>query len=307
MTEYHLLDLTFSREIECLSEMLRFERLSAGSFTLKLEAEDAQGSKAVLCETAFRITDDRKVQLLPNNLRGNYTTALAFFGSPERFMFRYSFREDGKRIAIDSEWLDQYDAEAVVINGKKWHCHVDAVPYFEQAGRYMENTYIRVHGGRLDTGAVKLSKLVELNGTTVRRFVNSGAFISHHSFGTAVDINAHTPSHRDVLSNREKIYKEVTENLTYNGIVDVKGQLCYDFTYTGKAQAGRERVPEPLMNYFLYELAFFRAGFSWGLYYPHTCDAMHFSLSELSPSFFEEGPYAMRKVFTYIEDEAPQP
>ena len=31
---------------------------------------------------------------------------------------------------------------------------------------------------------------------------------------------------------------------------------------------------------------------------------MHFSLSELSPSYFEEGPYAMRKVFTYVEDAA---
>ena len=67
-----------------------------------------------------------------------------------------------------------------------------------------------------------------------------------------------------------------------------------------------KRVPEPLMNYLLYELAFYRAGFSWGLYYPHTCDAMHFSLSELSPSYFEEGPYAMRKVFSYIGDEATQ-
>ena len=38
-------------------------------------------------------------------------------------------------------------------------------------------------------------------------------------------------------------------------------------------------------------------------YYPHTSDAMHFTLTELSPSLFTDGPYAMRKVFTYVEDQ----
>ena len=302
VTECRLLDLTFSNEIDCISENLRFEKLSAGSYTLEISAEDAAGHSALLADANLTITSDKKVRLLPNNLRGNYTTALAFFGSPERFMFRYSFKEDGKKIAVDGEWVRKYDAEAVVINGKKWHCHVDAVPYFEQAGRYMDNTYIRIHSGKRDTGAVRLADLVELNGTTVRRFVNSRDFVSHHSFGTAVDINAHTPSHKNYLSNREKIYREVTQNLTYNGIVEYKGKQCYDFTYTGSAATDKKDVPEPLMNYLLYELAFFRAGFSWGLYYPHTCDAMHFSLTELSPTLFEEGPYAMRKVFSYVED-----
>ena len=307
VTECHLLDLTFSKEIECLSENIRFDKLSAGSYTLELSAEDAQGHSALLASADFTITSARKVRLLPNNLRGNYTTALAFFGSPERFLFTYQFRSDSLKITVDSEWRDKYDAEAVVINGKTWRCHVDAVPYFEQAGRYMENTWIRVHGSKLDTGAVQLKDLVTFDGTIVRRFVNSGEFVSHHSFGTAVDINAHSPSHRDVLANREKIYQEVTENLTYNGIVEYKGRQCYDFTYTGKASKAAKGVPEPLLNYFLYELAFYRAGFSWGFYYPHTCDAMHFSLSELSPTYFTEGPYAMRKVFTYLEDEQTTP
>ncbi len=307
VTECRLLDLTFSKDVGCISENLRFEKLSAGSFTLEIFAEDAAGHSADLVRADFTVTSDKKVQLLPNNLRGNYTTALAFFGSPEKFMFRYSFKSGEKRISVDGDWLKKYDARATVINGKKWGCHVDAVPYFEQAGRYMENTYIRIHGGRLDTGAVRLADLVEMNGTTVRRFVNSGDFVSHHSFGTAVDINAYTPSHRDILANRDKIYREVTDNLTYNGIIEYQGRRVYDFTYTGSAKSGRKNVPEPLMNYLLYELAFFRAGFSWGLYYPHTCDGMHFSLTELSPTLFEEGPYAMRKVFSYIEDEQATP
>ena len=82
----------------------------------------------------------------------------------------------------------------------------------------------------------------------------------------------------------------------------MKGKPCYDFTYTGSAPREVKNVPEPLMNYLMYELAFYRAGFSWGAYYPHTCDAMHFTLTELSPELFTDGPYAMRKVFEYIEE-----
>ncbi len=120
-----------------------------------------------------------------------------------------------------------------------------------------------------------------------------------------MDINAHYASHKDKLENRAVIYKEVTQNLTYNGVVEADGHMCYDFTYTGTAKAGLCKVPEPLMNYLLYELAFYRAGFSWGVYYPPTSDAMHFTLTELSPALFEEGEYAMRKVFEYIGEENP--
>ena len=303
VTECRLLDLTFSKEITCLSEKLKFEKLGVGSYTLQLFAASVDSSETLLASSGFQVTSGGWIQLQPNNLRGNYTTALAFFGSPERFLFKFKFRsDDSKLIVVDPEWREKYDAEAVCVNGKKWRCHVDAVPYFEQVGQYIDNTCIHISGKGLDTGVVHLSDLIDFDATIVRRFVNSGLFVSHHSFGTAVDINAHYPSHRDVLANRDKIYQEVHDNLTYNGIVEIKGQKCYDFTYTGHAGSGLKHVPEPLMNYLLYELGFFRAGFSWGFYYPHTCDAMHFTLSELSPTYFEEGPYALRKVFSYIED-----
>ena len=306
ITEYRLLDLTFSREVSCLSEQLKFEKLAVGSYTLQLYAESVGTGQTLLASADFKVDGSRWIQLQPNNLRGNYTTALAFFGSPERFLFRFKFRSaDSTLITVDPEWRDKYDAEAVCVNGKKWRCHVDAVPYFEKVGQYIDNTYIHISGKGLDTGVVHLPDIIDFDATIVRRFVNSGLFVSHHSFGTAVDINAHYPSHRDVLANREKIYHEVHDNLTYNGIVEIKGTKCYDFTYTGHAASGLKKVPEPLMNYLLYELGFYRAGFSWGFYYPHTCDAMHFSLSELSPSYFTEGPYALRKVFSYIDDETP--
>ena len=286
-----------------MAEQLKFHKLSNGTYTLRILGQDVGSETKVLAETQFKVTNEGWIQLQPNNLRLNYTTILNFFGSPERFMFKYKLQSGSHRITVDPAWEKQYVSSATCLNGKKWTCHVDAVPYFEAACRYMENTYIHLTGDKLDTGAVRLSDLVsKMNGTMVRRFTNSGDFISHHSFGTAVDINASFPSNKYNGTNRERIYSEV-QKVTYNGIVTVKGKPCYDFTYAGTVRGGGVKtIPEPLTNYFLYELAFFRAGFSWGVYYPHKSDAMHFTLSELSPELFTDGPYAMRKVFTYIED-----
>lgn len=303
--EYQLLDVTFSKDIDCVSEALKFQSLALGKYTLQILAAEEGGEEQLLAEAPFQVTNQTWLQLQPNNLRNNYGKALEFFGSPEKFLFRYKPKSGSTSVEVDSKWLKQYRAEAKGLNGKKWTVHVDAVPYFEQACRYMEDTYIHISGKGFDTGALRLSAVAaKMDGTMVRRFVGTGEFISHHSFGTAVDINAHYTSNKNKLANRERIYKEVTENLTYNGIVTVKGKQCYDFTYTGSARREVKNVPEPLMNYLLYELAFYRAGFSWGVYYPHTSDAMHFTLTELSPELFTDGPYAMRKVFSYIGEEA---
>ncbi len=301
VTEYQLLDITFSKDVRCLSEKIRFSALPAGTFTLVLTAKDANGYEATLASAKFTVTSDTWITLLPNNLRGNYTDALRFFGSPERFLFRYKFGS-GRSITVASSWRSKYCSYVTGVNGKRWNCHIDAVPYFTLATHYIENTYVRIHGTNGDTGAVRLSDLLTFNGSLVQRYVSSLDFISHHSFGTAIDVNASTPSHKNKLENREKIYHEVADNLTYNGLRKSGGKICYDFSYSGSADNGPEGVPEPLLNYLLYELGFYRAGFSWGLYYPHTCDGMHFTLSELSPSYFTDGPYAMRKVFSYLDD-----
>ena len=300
---YQLLDLTFSSEIDCISEDLRFQDLPVGAYNLRIYAAVDGGDALLLSESQFRITDEYWIQLQPNSLRGNYSTALAFFGSPERFLFRYRYKKNSPIITVDSDWVNQYVAQATCLNGKKWTVHVDAVPYFEQACRYLESTYVHVSSDKYDSGPFCLADLVlKMDGTMIRRFTNSKEFISHHSFGTAIDINAHYPSQRDKIANRDQIYQEVHDNLIYNGIVEVNGKQCYDFTYLGNARRLIHDVPEPIINYLLYELAFYRAGFSWGAYYPHTCDAMHFSLSELSPDLFVDGPYAMRKVYDYIDD-----
>ena len=302
-----LLDETFAKDTDAVANRLTFQKLPVGTYTLRIMGQDAASEAQVLAETQFKVTNESWLQLQPNNLRLNYTTALNFFGSPERFLFRYKFSGNSQKITIDPDWSKQYVGHATCLKGKKWECHVDAIPYFEQACRYMETTYIRVTGKNLDTGPVLLADLVgKMDGTMVRRFSNSGQFISHHSFGTAVDINAHYPSNKDNLTNRDKIFAEV-QKLTYNGIVTIKNKPCYDFTYTGTSRNGGIRnVPEPLLNYFLYELAFYRAGFSWGVYYPHKSDAMHFTLTELSPALFTDGLYAMRKVFAYVEDKVTE-
>ena len=300
---YQLLDLTFSSDIDGISENIKFQDLPVGTYSLLIHAAVNDGDAKLLSESQFRITDEYWIQLQPNSLRGNYSTALAFFGSPERFLFRYRFNKSSPIITVDSDWISQYVAQATCLNGKKWTVHVDAVPYFEQACKYLESTYVRVSSSKHDSGPFCLADLVlKMDGTMIRRFTNSKEFISHHSFGTAVDINAHYPSQKDKIANREQIYKEVHDNLIYNGIIEIKGKQCYDFTYLGNGRRLIHDVPEPIVNYLLYELAFYRAGFSWGAYYPHTCDAMHFTLSELSPALFTDGPYAMRKVFDYVDD-----
>lgn len=299
VTEYRLLDETFSNDIDCFAEGLSFQKLPEGTHTFILSAEDAAGRSEVLAETQFTVENPGWYQLIPNQMRCNYEQALSFFGSEERFLFKFKFTE-GRKITLNGEWSKEYVTKCNCLDGSQWTVHVDAAPYFEQACRYLETTYIRLHIGNTDTGAVRLGDLVTLDGTMVRRFTNDGAFVSHHSFGTAVDINAHTTSNKNKLSNRERIYTEVSQYLTYNGITEVDGVQCYDFTYTGTKGEKKKGVPEVLLNYFIYELAFYRAGFSWGVYYPHTSDAMHYSLTELSPELFETGPQAMRKVYEYI-------
>lgn len=296
-----LLDVLFSSEIECFSEQLSFQKLGTGSYALTLTAADAAGRSETLAARTFTVEDGSWRQLIPNMLRTNYAYALDFFGGDaERLLFRFRFTE-GRRIALDPAWNEAYAAECIGLNGTKWACHRDAVPYFEQACRYLEGSYLYLHTDAGAVGPLPLARLAEMNGTMVRRFTGDGKFVSHHSFGTAVDLNAYTTSNKNRLENRSRIYQAVTEQLAYNGLVDHGGTLCYDYTFTGAFGEQKEGVPEVVVNYLLYELGFFRAGFGWGVYYPHTSDAMHFSLTELSPALFESGDFPMRKVFTYAE------
>lgn len=291
--ELELLDVAFSGA--SLAELARFEELEAGEHTFELSAVTERGS-ARLASTAFTVTDSREIQLLPNNLRNSYTDALAFFGDEEKFMFTYSWGR-GRRITVSEEWLDKYAVFMDGFDGVRWKTHIDAVPYYEAALGYIESTRIRVSGADFDSGVLPLSALlVSQSGPMVTRYVADMSFLSHHSFGTAIDINYDMVPNNNAIENRALITSEAAL-LSYNGIKEADGVRYYDFTYSGSYSERTANVPNTLLNYLLYELAFYRAGFAWGYYYPHCCDAMHFTLTELSPSLHDP---ALRLVSEYI-------
>jgi len=226
---------------------------------------------------------------------------LDFFGDKSHFLFEYKWNE-ARSITIDPEWVEKYIVSMPGLAGKKWRVHADALPYFREAIEYVESTYVRVQGNGHDSGIIRLDKLVKSsNGTYVPRYVTDRTFISHHSFGTAVDINAYTEPNNNVLENRDIIRSEVGK-LTYNGIKEKDGHKYYDFSYAGDWPDYYREVPTSVMNYLLYELAFYRAGFGWGYYYLNTCDGMHFTLTERDVSEFSEPKTGLRKVYDYANE-----
>ena len=280
-----------------VNDIVPFRKFAVGRHGFILSASDGK-TQTVIASTQFNIVRNEWLQLISNNFRDNYSQALKFFGNKEKFMFRYKWGE-GRNIITDPAWVKKYITSFKDFNGKWWTVHTDALPYFQSALNYMDTTYLRVHGAGRDSGIIKLSALMKsCNGTYVSRFVSDKTFISHHSFGTAVDINAGTKPFNNSTENWE-IIKDEAGKLVYNGIKEYKGIKYYDFTYMGSWSEYYNGVPESLLNYLIYELAFYRAGFSWGYYYNHTCDGMHFTLTDLDKSLHEAPGSGLRKVFSY--------
>ena len=138
--------------------------------------------------------------------------------------------------------------------------------------------------------------------TSFARFVSSRKYVSHHSLGTVVDLNTNLSVNSQRNKNKYLIYDAVANHLTYNGIqTGEDGVRYYDFTYDGSYRGAPEDMPPAIVNYLLYELAFYRAGFRWGFYFD-TADPMHYTLTESQYEYFEEGPFALRKVYEYIAE-----
>jgi hypothetical protein len=296
---YSLDDAKATKGGKAISQLLSFKKLQSGRHCLTITASTFTEESILLVSTGFVVAEPSQwIQLTSNNFRNNYLEALNFFGDKERFLFKYKWGKNSS-IVIDPEWRKKY---LVPMPGFRGSVHVDAVPYFEKAKEYLKNTYIRVRGNKRDSGIIRLDALVkEINGAYVSRFVNAKDFISHHAFGTAVDINAYMYPWKYSIKNREVIRDEVTL-LTYNGIAESDGKKYYDFTYTGSWRTYYKNVPTSLLNYLIYELAFFRAGFGWGYYYDHTCDGMHFTLTELDIAKHSEPGVGLRKVYEYTGD-----
>ena len=283
-----------------LSELVDFTKLLVGVHTMKIVAscEDLQSVEIYRCR--FRVAGEEWLAITQDNFPDSYPEALAFFGDTEKFLYRYQW-VNGRYILADPQWEDKYiTTVAGYPNGEPWLMHTDAVPYFEKAFDYMETTYVRVHGTNGDTGVIRLASLItEYNGCYVSRFTSSLKAISHHTFGTAVDVNASMQPNQNIAENKELIATDVKEHLVYNGLVTEGGVTYYDFSYDGSYTSDPNGVPQTCVNYLLYELAFFRAGFEWAHYYKSTSDAMHFCLSEFVTYSHDDKEQGLRKVYVY--------
>ncbi|MDO4564933.1 MAG: dockerin type I domain-containing protein [Clostridia bacterium] len=306
--ELYAYDLNTALASEELSfnNTVKFQNLETGNHSYRLEAVVFGSTERVLLASGtFRIVRAGSTrQLTWRNFGHNYEQVLEFFdGDTSQFLFTYSFGE-GRYINISSEWKRKYLTTTPGYNGRTWEVHKKSVSYYEEALNYLNTVYLRVHGTNGDSGVIKLGTLVnEQSGPQVSRYQTGNKIISHHAFGTAIDINPSMKPNENALSNQSLIKFEVGSCLTYNGILFDGTRYYYDFTYSGAYTSRLKRVPESIINYLIYELAFFRAGFRWGCYFDHTSDAMHYTLMESSMESHEPEYGGLRKVYSYIEGE----
>ena len=285
-----------------LADLVNFSELLVGVHTLKIVAS-CEGMKSVeVFRCKFYIVGPEWETITQENFPDSYPEALKFFGDTKRFLYRYQW-VNGRYILADPDWEKEYITTMTAYpNDEPWLVHVDAVAHFEKAFDYLETSYLRVHGTNGDTGLVKASDLItEYNGCYVSRFTSSLKAISHHTFGTAVDLNASMEPNKNSMDAKMLIKEDVQNHLVFNGLEKVDGLTYYDFTYDGSYLSDPNGVPQTCVNYLLYELGFYRAGFGWAHYYKSTSDGMHFCLSEFVTYSHEDREFGLRKVYVYAE------
>ena len=287
-----------------LNELVRFGDLKTGVHTLRLYAS-CEGKRSVeLFRWKFYVASEEWLTISRENFPDSYSEALAFFGKDkDKFLYRYQW-VNGRYIMADPAWENQYITSIPAYpKGEPWLMHVDAVSYFQDAFHYLETSFLRVHGANGDTGILRASSLItEYNGCYVSRFTSSLQSISHHTFGTAVDVNASMNPNKNSMENKAVIDDDVKGHLTYNGLVTENGITYYDFFYDGEYETDPNGVPQTCVNYLLYELGFSRAGFQWAHYYKSTSDGMHFCLSEFV-TYKHDGVFGLKKVKQYAEPQ----
>ena len=300
-TAFPLWDRTYPFEDGSLSGRMDFASLAPGRYTFTLKAANDAAGEATLYTAPFTVTGaDDPHTLIPNDLRGTYAAAEAYLGEG---VLPLTYRTDAYgQILVDAAWLGKNLVYIDTPIGVRWRVNKAAAESFQQAARYMRTTYIHV-GGKRDSGVIRLAHLMNTyKGPYYGRQEENTPFISPHVLGLCVDLNRNLGLNDAVPENWPVFCREISENLVYNGIREKKGLRYYDFTYIGSWGTAYAGVPTILLNYLLYELAFYRAGFFWGVYYDHTCDASHFGLGEYDPEVHSSSPLALRKVFEYIDE-----
>ena len=295
-----------SKVLDSIDKKFDIRNLRAGLYHFTLSATSVSHPEAVTLVSAdCNIAIIKPHTLTQNKFDDNYLDALEFFrGDTTAFLFPY-YIGGGRGISTDEAWRNAH-----IVVSSLGRVHINAVPYFETANHYLKNTYVRVslYNQRtkrtIEGDIMLLDDLVGKRGTYVPRFQTNLEYISHHTLGTAIDVNDDLYPNSNHLSNHELIGGDVRNHLTYNGIkTDKSGIKYYDFTYDGDYPARFKKVPNTIVNYLLYELAFYRAGFEWGFYYETTCDAMHFMLTENDRNRHMHTDIGLRKVYDYIEPE----
>ncbi len=307
MTSYRFTDAAGTNEGASLSEQMRFSELKTGLHTIVLSASctqtGVQGDMPFLQESGkFYVLGEDWTRIDASMFSNNsYSTALAFFGDKDRFLYRFQ-RVYGRYTVADPDWEAKYITEIKMDEGEPWRVHIDAVPYYEKARAYLQSASVRVHGTNGDTGILPLSRLiVDYNGSYLSRYTSGLKYFSHHGLGTATDINAVMPPNENIKENLQVIDKEVRNCLAYNGILTEDGKQYYDFSYSGTYACTDFAMPESVINYLLYEFAFYRAGFQWGHYYNSTSDGMHFTLTDNIRVQHDDAKRGLRKVFEYYD------
>ncbi|MCE5187808.1 MAG: M15 family metallopeptidase [Eubacteriales bacterium] len=303
---YSLENETLPVEQKALDSLFDISGLSAGRYRFTLSATtSAETSPVKLYSAECTIVDSKRLVLTQNKFDDNYLEAYRFFrGKLDQFIFHFSLK-DTRSIATEDAWRTTY-----IVESSLGRVHSSAVPYFETANHYLENTYVCVtlvnpkNGKQTDGRLTLLKDLISKETTYVPRFQSNLQYVSHHTLGTAIDVNDDMYPNKNIITNHELIGTDVKQNLVYNGIKTADdGRQYYDFTYNGSYPGKFERIPKTIINYLLYELAFYRAGFQWGYYYETACDAMHFTLSENDINRHMHSDIGLREIYDYIEPE----
>ena len=303
------LDDALTNEGVSLDSLVQFSALDVGIHTLTLYAtSEGQPVAEQVFQTKFYILSDKWEKINRSDFSNNsYETALDFFKDKDAFLYRYQW-VDARYVVADPDWENQNIVSYECLPGlEPWRIHKLALSYYKEASYYLNNVHVRVSGTNGDSGILLLRDLIDTNnGSYCSRFTSSQKSISHHAFGTATDLNGGMGANDNTKDNIALINDEVKNKLTYNGIKSENNVLYYDYTYSGDSLLWvYQTIPETVINYILYELAFYRAGFQWGHYYVSTSDGMHFTLTD-NIRISHDGNDGLRKVYEYIEAYTPE-
>lgn len=289
-----------SIDLSSLNSLVKLSDLSPGEYRYRLLTTDKDGQVYPSARSHFYVMDKEWAQLSKERFYDSYEETLAFFqGNDSAFLYAYQPVWD-KYILPDPSWAEEYIVPLPAYpEGSYWEVHKDAQGAFEQVLHSLSHTYVRIEGTMGDSGILPLSALIQsTDGSFVPAFTSDKGFISFHALGLAVDLNASMTANHYTAENQALLRREIEEKLVYNGLWKENGQAYHSFSYSGDYPLLYRGVPETVVNYLLYDLAFYPAGFRWGHYYQGASDGMHFMLAE-TVAIDHGGMGGLRKVYAY--------